>query len=458
MWTLAVLRLALAVATTRLTEPPKIEQHVCANGLEVLVVERHAVPLVTVEIALRAGSVIEPPELNGLSHLWEHMFFKANRALPSQEAWLQRARELGIQWNGRTETERVNYFVTTTSDHARDAVRFLRDAIVTPALDAQELERERPVVAAELDRNEANPRYHLWHEMEQRLWATYPSRKDPLGSRATILAATPVQMELIRSRYAVPNNAVLVVTGDVRAAEVFAQADADFAAWARAADPFVAYPRVEHPPLTRAEVVLVEQPVQVVTGSFGWHGMSIAGPEVELTYAADLLSAAIEAPSSRFQKALVESGACLRADLNYFSQVSTGPISLDFEATAAKVDACLQAILAELPKLRAVDYLSEAERRTAARTIEIGQVAPREKNLELAHELSFWWILAGLEYYLGYVDHVYAVQPEAIARYLDRYVLGRPYVFGVMVSPAMKAQGLDAAHFEKLLGIEGGRR
>src|SRR5262252_2458989 len=100
---------------------PAIVAHTLANGLTVLVVENHGTPLVTVEIAVRNGSMTESPEYNGLSHLYEHMFFKANAAIPSQEAYFARTQELGIQWNGTTNTERVNYFFTTTAPHLKDA-------------------------------------------------------------------------------------------------------------------------------------------------------------------------------------------------------------------------------------------------------------------------------------------------------------------------------------------------
>src|SRR5262249_31162856 len=133
----------LFIAPSAARAAPPIESHTAANGLTVLVVENHALPLITVEIAVKNGSMTEPPEYNGLSHLYEHMFFKANKAIPSQEAYLARIRELGISWNGSTSTERVNYFFTTTSDHYNDAMVFMRDAIVSPLFDAKELEKER---------------------------------------------------------------------------------------------------------------------------------------------------------------------------------------------------------------------------------------------------------------------------------------------------------------------------
>jgi zinc protease len=452
----ALWRMLLTAAlapTLALAAPPAIQKETLENGLDVLVVESHAAPLVTVEIAARNGSMTEPPEWSGLSHLYEHMFFKANAVIPTQEAWLARAQELGLVWNGTTNTERVNYFFTTTSDQLEPTMVFMRDAIVSPRFDPKELERERVVVTGEMDRNEGNPFYFWFKATTARAFWKHPSRKDPLGSRATVLATTVEQMQLIQARYYVPNNSVLIVTGDVSAPAVFALARKLYAGWKRAADPFVQHPLVQHPPIPYSNVVVVEQPVRAVAGQFLWHGPSTVGKDVELTYAADLLTLALSEPSSRFQRTLVDGGACLAVNLVWTTQMNVGPISASFQAMPDKTDACAKAVLAELPKLKEPGYFSDEELKAAAYRAELDQMQQREKPSELAHSLSFWWTSAGLDYYLGYVDHLRQVGRESIGRYLDDYVLGRPFVFGVLVSAQMvKEQHLDAGHFEQLLG------
>ena len=70
--------------------PPNIHLTKLENGLQLLVLEDNSVPLVTVEIAVRNGSFTEDTAFNGLSHLYEHMFFKANKDIPSQEKYLDR--------------------------------------------------------------------------------------------------------------------------------------------------------------------------------------------------------------------------------------------------------------------------------------------------------------------------------------------------------------------------------
>jgi zinc protease len=432
---------------------PAIVEHTCPNGLTVLVAEDHALPLVTVEIAAHNGSMTEPPEFNGLSHLYEHMFFKANQAIPTQEKYLARARELGMVWNGTTSTERVNYFFTTTTDHLDEAMVFLRDAIVSPLFGADELKREREVVVGEIDRNVSTPGYHLGHAVTTHVFWKYPSRKNPLGDAATVRAATPAKMHTIQERYYVPNNSALVVTGDVKAAEIFARADSLYTGWARGADPFVKYPLVTHPPIAHSEVVVVPQPVTTFTGQIVWQGPSTFGPDTDLTYAADLLGVALGEPSSRFQKALVDSGACLHAGLSWSTQRNVGPVTLSVSAQPEKIDACVKAAFAELPRIKESDYVSDAELTSAAHTLDVDLIRERERGSSYAHAITYWWASASLDYYRGYVEHLKKVTRADIARYLDGYVLGKPFVFGAMLSPEMEKKGHDRAHLEALAGL-----
>src|SRR5438046_5107586 len=229
-----------AATKTAIAKPvADIASKVLANGLEIVVFEDHSVPIVTVELAVRNGSFTEPPELNGLSHLYEHMFFKANRAVRNQEDYLQRIGQLGIAYNGETREEVVEYYFTTTSPNLRAAMNFMRDATRYPLFDEKEFERERQVVIGEIDRNESEPAYYLNKEMTERLFYQYPSRKQALGNRQTVSTATTAMMRLIQSRYYVPNNSALVIPDNVQAADVYKMAQEFFGEWPRREkDPF----------------------------------------------------------------------------------------------------------------------------------------------------------------------------------------------------------------------------
>jgi zinc protease len=446
---------SVSLAAAAHAAPVPLARHVCADGLEVLVSENHATPLVTVEIAVHEGAMTEDREYSGLSHLYEHMFFKANAAQPDQAAYMARVRALGMEFNGSTDTERVNYFFTTTSEHFADQMVFMRDAIATPLFGPKELERERVVVTGEIDRNESEPQYHLWHTMESKVFWKYPTRKDALGSRATVLAATVARMQTIQKRYYVPNNSVLVVTGDVKAEDVFAQADKLYASWARSEDPFKTFPIPEHPPIRASEVVLIAQPVENMNASLAWQGPSTGGEGERDTYAADVLSTLVGDPASRFQKALVDSGACVSAALGYSTQRHTGEISLDFEATPDKVDACTSAVMAELPRLQAADAFSDEEMGNAVRRLVVARAHERETTQGRAHALTWAWASSSLEYDAIYEERIAGVTRDDLFSYLRRWVLGKPFVLGAMAPQKQLDTGLTRQRLETLAGLRG---
>ncbi len=461
------LGIALLVSALGAAAPARdYAQRTLPNGLEVLVIEDHALPLVTVEIGVRNGAMTEPPELNGVSHLYEHMFFKGNKVIPDQEAFLQKSRDLGMVFNGSTETERVSYYFTTTAAELRSSLVVMRDAIETPLFNPDELAREKRVVIEEIDRDDATPFSHFGRALDQAMWKQ-PSYKDPLGNRATVQAATAAKLRLIQSRYYVPNNSVLIIAGDVEPATTFAWVAELFGAWPRAADPFVAHPVVVEPPLAESVVVVVEQPVQTVDLGFEWQGPSArpgSSPatlaEWRMTYAADLLSLIVGQSGSVFQRDLVESGACLRADLSWQTQAHIGPVSFGLEATPEGTDGCVRAALAELVKLGSAQSFTEQDLETAKVQLEVHKALDREVTSQYAHLLSFFWSSPGLAYYEGYLPGMRGMARADLQRFLQRYVLGfpgapaPPFVFGALLSPELRAaRGYDRAHFEALLGL-----
>lgn len=428
----------------------QLANKVLANGLEIIVLEDHSVPLITIELAVRNGSYTEPPDLNGLSHLYEHMFFKTNRAVANQEDYVRTIGSLGIAYNASTREEVVNYFFTTTSPNLRTAMQFMRDSIRYPLFDEGEFERERQVVIGEMDRQESNPFFPLIQEMNSRLFSKYTSRKNPIGNRQTVSSATTAQMRLIQQRYYVPNNSALVVTGDVNPEEIFKVAQELYGDWPRREkDPFVEFPLVEHPPLTKSEGLVMTQPVQNVVINIGWHGPSI-GKDDASTYAADVFSFILTQPNSRFQRALVDSGLAAGASIGYYTQRNVGPIQISIVTTPDKAHAAIKAVYNEIAHFNDKDYFTDEQLESAKYLLEADDLYSREKLSEYAHTLSFWWASTGLEYFRGYLGRLRATSREDISRYVTTYIQRKPHI-GLAILSA-EAQDKVKISPEELIG------
>ncbi len=421
-------------STTALAQKYNIFRTELKNGLDVIVVENPIVPLATVEIDVHNGAFTEPPEYDGLSHLYEHMFFKANEMIPNQERFLERGRELGMTWNGTTSEERVNYFFTLPKDSVRQGLEFMNAAIRTPLFLEEELVRERPVVTGEYDRNEANPFYHLLVAVNKKLWHKYYSHKNIIGDRNIILTADKAKMKTIQQRYYVPNNSALLVAGDVKHQEVFKLAEGIFGSWARGEDPFVKYPAPEHPPLAKSEIVVVEKPVRALSVQIAMHGPSVS-KDPQATYAADVFSFILSQPNSKFYKNLVDSGLLTSVNLGYYTLDKTGPITIFAQMSPDKYEAATKAIFDEVKKFAEADYYTDEQLETAKNQLEISEVYGQEQPSNFVHTAGFWWAVAGLDYYLGYVDNLRKVSREDLDAYVRRYIQNAPYIMGILISP-----------------------
>ena len=432
---LSLLALAFLVAGAPRADAQKyqISRTTLANGLDVIVVHNPSVPLVTVEIDVHNGAYTEAPEYNGLSHLYEHMFFKANHAIPSQEKYMARLRELGASWNGTTGDERVNYFFTVPRDSLVPALVFMYNAITGPLFLQEELVRERSVVTGEYDRAESNPYFLLNRAVDTLVWWKYFTRKNALGERHVILTATTAKMQAIEDRYYIPNNAALILAGDITPEEGFRLAKEHFGSWKRGPDPFTAFPVPPHPPIRRSETTVLDAPVNAVTIMMKWQGPSVR-KDPEATYAADVLSFILSQKTSRFYIDLVESGLLYAANLNYQTEDQTGPITLFAQTSAGNFAKAKAAIAAELQKMEEPGYFTDEQLRNAKTILSIDGKYERERPSLFSHTVGYWWAIAGLDYYLGYDDHLQKVTAGDITKYLKDYVEGKPCITGILAS------------------------
>ena len=443
---------APVASSAPLTQQSQLVSRVLANGLEVIVLEDHSIPLVSLELAVKNGSYTEPPELNGLSHLYEHMFFKANKAALEDAEYLKTFDQLGILMNASTREEIVNFYVHTTSPNLRVAMNFMRDAARFPLFAEVDrltveghkfvqgqFEQERKAVLDELDRHESNPYGFLSIEMNNRLFYKYPSRKNPGGNRETVTTATTDTMRLIQSRYYVPNNSALIVTGDAKPEEVFKVAQELFGEWKKGDDPFVKYPMVEHPPLQKSDGTVIKQPITNIIINIGWQGPSI-GKDNAATYAADVFSFILQQPDSRFQRALVDAGFVTGISFNYYTQRNVGPIQIIAQTTPDKAKAAMRAIYKEVASFNDPIYYTDEQLEAAKGLLEADDLYGREKLTDYTHTLGFWWASTGLDYFRGYLGNLRRTSRADINRYVTTYIQGKPHVGLALLSEETQKQ------------------
>ena len=416
-----------------------IHRTVLPNGLEVIAIENQGVPLVTLELVVRNGAFTQTPEYAGLAHLYEHMFFKANDRFPDPDETINRASELGAVFNGSTREELVNYYLTLSSDSMAAGMEFLAAAAITPKFLSDELAREREVVIGEYDQQESTPFFRFDQAMGQRLWTTQFSRKNTIGDRDVIRGTTPAKMRAIKDLYYIPNNSLLIIAGDVNPAAAFALAERIFGGWKRGADPFIAAPIPPIPPLTKTSGYIHEEAVNAVTVQIQWHGPSVRKDE-DATFVADVFSDLLNAPGSRFQKKLVDSGLWDGVIVNYYTLNNVGPITISGQTSPERLRNALKVLDSELREVLKPGYFTADEMNSAKAQRAVSSSFEREKASAFSHTIGFWWSVSGLEYYMKYVDEMARRTPAQLQEYARKYIIDRPHVVGVLLSPEARRQ------------------
>lgn len=419
------------------------------NGLDVLVLEDNSVPLVTLELAVKNGAYTESPEYNGLSHLYEHMFFKANKKYSDEGAFLYRMQELGISANATTTDEMVNYFFSLPKYNLRPGLELMNAAARYPSFKSAEIERENAVVDGEFQRKESNPMFQLHDAMDHHLWGDNYSRKNAIGDHDIIRSATADKLEEIRSRYYWPNNAQLVVAGDVSHEEVFQQVQKVFGDWKPSGfDPFERFEIPEFKPLEKSDYfVIAENNVQQPSMLFSWQGPDTRH-DLPNTYVADIFSFILIQNSSKFHQALVESGLALDFSARYSTNKYTGPITFEITPNPGKIKECLAAINEQIRLLDSDDYFTDEQLAVSKKLFEIRALREEEVTTNFTHTLSYWFCSANIDYFNTYQDNLNKVSRSDIKNYVQKYIKGRPHCAGLILNPSDKTN-LNAESFFK---------
>jgi zinc protease len=193
------------------------------NGLTLVVHEDSKAPIIAVNIWYHVGSRNEKPGQTGYAHLFEHLMFQGSQN--SGGEYLELIEQVGAtDLNGTTWFDRTNYFQTVPVG-ALDRVLFLesdRMGHMLGAIDQAVLDEQRGVVQNEKRQGDNQPYSRVWEEMQKQLFPPdHPYSWETIGSMEDLDAASLEEMQTWFKTYYGPNNAVLVVAGDVNAAAIY---------------------------------------------------------------------------------------------------------------------------------------------------------------------------------------------------------------------------------------------
>ncbi len=405
-----------------------------ANGMEILSIPMPKVPLVTIVLVAKAGSMTELPTSNGLTHVWEHMFFKGNQRLPNQEAFNKRIRQLGITFNGDTSPEMVRYYFTLPSKNLDSGLQFMADAIGTPLIEASELERERKVVLDEYDRNASQPGFDLHNIERMVIYGSQEHLRNPLGRRSLIEKATRDQLMQIKQDVFVPANSALVVAGDVDPTKITQMVNKHFISW-KTPDGWKPVDRGAFPAFPQTTDIVKTHPLaQYVNEQITWNGPR-ASVEKDDTRVIDVLIQLLDHRSGKFFKKYIDSGLTLNSGFSYQTQGRAGELVLYAMTSPENAVKAKEELLKEPNEWLKPGYFTKVQLEDVRRKLKINYKMELNKPSAFGKTMAFWWATTGLNYYDSYISGMEKVTFKDIDAVIRKYLIGKPYVAVTLLNP-----------------------
>ncbi len=264
---------APAPAAATLAVPPLAYlQRTLANGLQVITLEDHASPTVSVQVWYRVGGKDDPAGRSGFAHLFEHMMFKRTKNLAAEQ-FDRMTEDVGGMNNAGTGDDYTQYYEVVPSNHLQRLLWAEAERMANLDVDDANFRSERAVVQEEYRQRVLASPYGRFHEaFAPRSYAVHPYRRGTIGDIAQLDAASLDDVRAFHRTYYRPDNAVLIVTGDFEQKELDAWIDKYFGPLTNPATPI---PRVT-----------VAEPPRAKAARYRETGPNVPLPAVALTWLA----------------------------------------------------------------------------------------------------------------------------------------------------------------------------
>lgn len=208
---------------------PKYETKTLENGLQIVVIPlKNSTNVISTDIFYKVGSRNEVMGKTGIAHMLEHMNFKSTKNLPAGE-FDKEVKSMGGVNNASTSFDYTHYYIKSSSDNLGKSLKLYAELMKNLNLKDKEFQPERNVVAEERRwRTENSPLGYLYFAMFNNSYAYHPYHWTPIGFMNDIQTWTLKDIKDFHKTYYQPNNAVLMITGDVKPEDVFKKAKKEF--------------------------------------------------------------------------------------------------------------------------------------------------------------------------------------------------------------------------------------
>jgi zinc protease len=403
-----------------------ITESTLPNGLKILVKTDRRAPVVVSMVWYRVGSMDEVSGTTGVAHVLEHMMFKGTKAVPAGE-FSRIIAEAGGRDNAFTSRDYTGYYQMLHKSQLALSMKLEADRMANMILSAEDFGKEIRVVMEERRwRTDDRPRALVYEQLNATVFKAHPYRNPTVGWMSDLEQMTVADARAFYDRWYAPNNATLVVVGDVTAQEVHKLASQHFGPLKQKALP----PRkiTEEPPQRGPQQLTVRAPAELPYVLMAYRAPALRDPEKEWEpYALEMLANVLDGnDAARLNRTLVRSQrVASSADASY-DGIGRGPGMFFLSGTPTsgkKVSEVEQALRREVQKIVAEGVTAEELQRVKSQAV-ASRVYERDSMFYQARQIGSLDMVGLPHTFIDlYVEKLKLVTSEQVQAVAKKYLV-----------------------------------
>lgn len=417
------------------------------NGMNVLFLESHKSPVVSVQMWVKTGSADEKKGEEGISHFIEHLVFKGTRKYGVGEI-AATVEGSGGELNAYTSFDQTVFYVTISKQFSDVALDVIGEMMGFPTFDAQEIDNEREVVIEEIKRGQDSPGRRASQLLFTNVFKKHPYGRPVIGFDKVVRKVSAKKIrEYYQSRY-VPSNMFLVVAGDFESKEMKKKVEGIFGTFAPFKLKKVSRPK--EPAQKNIRIKIEQAKFEQTTGYLTWRIPNVKGKDIA---ALEVLSAILgQGDSSRLMQSLRIREPLTNAVGSFsYSMQDDGIFAISFSLEKENLNKALATMIPEIIKLIETPPTA-AEMQKAITNFASHEVYSLETVDNIARKAGGDEFSYGdHDHYKKYMKQVYGLKPEDIQKVAKKYFKANTFGLSLMTNMDKKEADKTLKAFAKKL-------
>lgn len=407
-----------------------------SNGLTLLLLERHALPIVNVEVLIKAGSSKDTKGKEGLANLTAEMLTEGTEKRSASQI----SEEIdfvggSLSTTGDTDYSRVNLIILKKDVEV--GFNLLSDILINPVFKEKEFERVKNEVLSSLIQQKDEPGTIAEKAFEKLLFDDHPYNHPPQGLEESLPEITRDDIVSFHKKYYIPNNAIIAVVGDVTEKEVLSLLERYLGKWGKKI-----LPKEEMSPtprLSKRTVSLIEKDITQANIHLGHIGISRSNPDFYAVYVMNYILGGGGFSSRLMREIRDNQGLAYSIYSSLDSRLYTGAFKVVMQTKNENSNRAIEGILKELERIRS-EPVSDKEL-AEAKSYLMGSFPLRfDTNKKVVSQLTYVeYYSLGLNYFKEFPKKIEAVTKEDVLSAARKYIDPARYIL-VIVADQEKAK------------------